>query len=137
MDKNVFATPSSDLENFEPIELTFATLGIWRKIWLIFSWLIAALAFIGICVYIYSGGINGPEGFQPVMMLLLTIAYVLWVHSAIVGRKVTQLRWLFALQIIPFLNPITAIIFWFIGSTSKREIRNAPSPQITEVDEAS
>jgi len=55
----------------------------------------------------------------------ISLIYVIWAHTAIIGRRVTQLRVLCFIQIIPFLNPIGAIILWAISSTSKTEIQGS------------
>jgi hypothetical protein len=93
---------------------SFDNLGIWRKSYLLLNW-IALLALSWIIVL--TPGEPGPEAF---IFLFVVWPYTIWLHLAIVGRKVIQLRWLCGLTAIPLMNPVGAIIIWVIGSTSKQ-----------------
>lgn len=118
-----YAPPNAKLLINERVNLTFLSLGIWRKIYLILNWvsilLIVILMNIGMVV-----GQSADKAVTPLYMVsTVLIIFAVWAHSAIVGRRVTQLRVLCFIQIIPFMNPLGAIIFWAISSTSKTEIK--------------
>lgn len=93
---------------------TFDNLGIWRKSYLVLNW-IALLALSWIIVL--TPYAPGPE---VLIFLFVVWPYTIWLHMAIVGRKVIQLRWLCVFTVIPLMNPVGAIIIWVIGSTSKQ-----------------
>ena len=104
-------------ENF-----TFRSLGVWRKIYVI----ICTLSFFAISLFFTLGYFFGEsnEELAPLLVMFMMfspIAYGLWIYHAVVNRKVIQLRVLSITQLIPFLNPVSAIIFWSIGSISKKE----------------
>lgn len=99
-------------------DFTFSNLGIWRKLYLICNWVVLAIT-------IYYLAVSNLINEEPFVVLLLLSAYcvgVIWLHMAVVGRKVTQLRWIAGLNLIPCLNPVSALVVWFIGSTSKQEV---------------
>lgn len=106
----------SEIDNKESErDFAFDNLGIWRKIYIIINW----LALIVISVIFLGHGELTPE---ILFLLFLGWSFTIWLHMAIVGRKVIQLRWLAGLSLIPLLNPVGAIIIWLISSTSKDEI---------------
>ncbi len=118
---DVYSTPKSNPIETTPLELTFSSLGIWRKLYLALNWLVVVL----FVFFALVGVLFGEEGGQlsiPVFALAAAlVAYAIWTHTAIVNRRVTQLRIICFLQVIPFMNPVSAIIFWAISSTSKTE----------------
>jgi|GEM_PF-2137433 len=117
----VYSTPKSDPINITALELTFSSLGFWRKLYLIINWLANILIGFFFTVGLLAGEENDAASMLPLTLVGLLVAYSFWTHSAIVNRRVTQLRVLCLVQVIPFMNPISALIFWAIGSTSKTE----------------
>ena len=117
----VYSTPKSDPINITALELTFSSLGFWRKLYLIINWLANILIGLFFTVGLLAGEENDAASMLPLTLVGLLVAYSFWTHSAIVNRRVTQLRVLCLVQVIPFMNPISALIFWAIGSTSKTE----------------
>ncbi len=119
----IYSPPNSLIQDNNSIELTFSSLGIWRKVYLVLNWLLVLLIILvgnmGMFFEVAEGKTAPPLYFLSAISLI----YVIWAHTAIIGRRVTQLRVLCFIQIIPFLNPIGAIILWAISSTSKTEIK--------------
>ncbi len=121
----IYSPPNSPLLENESIELTFSSLGIWRKVYLILNWISVLLIIILGNIGVFFGE-PGNQTASPLYFLsTFLMIYAIWAHTAIIGRRVTQLRVLCFIQIIPFLNPISAIIFWAISSTSKAEIQES------------
>jgi len=117
----VYSTPKSDPINITALELTFSSLGFWRKLYLIINWLANILIGFFFTVALLASEENDAASMLPLTLVGLLVAYSFWTHSAIVNRRVTQLRVLCLVQVIPFMNPISALIFWAISSTSKTE----------------
>jgi len=107
-------------------ELNFSTLGFWRKIYLGVIWLLAVLIFLGGCVWLFIPEIMAePLGFSInylIGLMFLSIIYASWVHHAVVKRKANHILALVFIQIIPLMNPVTAIIFYCIYRISKKEV---------------
>ncbi len=118
---DMYSTPQSNPINITPLELTFSSLGIWRKLYLALNWLVIALfVFFAVVGILFDE--ESKQLFIPVLALLaFLVSYAFWTHTAIVNRRVTQLRVICFLQVIPFMNPVSALIFWAISSTSKSE----------------
>ena len=103
------------------LRFSFANMGIWRKIYIIFNWTISLLFLAAIAVPAMEDDTNR----FGIIILIATIYLGLaaWVHSAVVGRKTGQLLALIILQLVS-LNLLGALIVLAIRSTSKREIRS-------------
>ncbi|WP_411992209.1 hypothetical protein [Agarivorans sp. DSG3-1] len=112
-----------DINNYQ---LSFSSLGMFRKLFLIACWAIVAILSLGCAVWLFFPNIMGEElGFSIAYLLVMTagaMSYVYWIHSAIAKRKTGQLLALIGIQIIPFLNPITALVFIAVYRLSKQEI---------------
>jgi len=107
-------------------ELVFSTLGIWRKIYIGIIWLITLIFSLGTCVWLFIPEVMGQELGFPISYLIgfmcFNLIYSFWIHTAIVKRKAKQLLALAVIQIIPFMNPISALIFFSIYRISKKEV---------------
>lgn len=121
---NIYEQPNADLLQPEEVEFTFSNLGIWRKIYLALNWLVG-IAFLIAMVIGLAEPAQQPDSTDSLIMVLLTLLYLafcLWVHIAICKRKLGQLIALIVIQIFPLFNPVSALIFWAIYSTSKKEV---------------
>jgi len=100
-------------------QYVFQNLGIWRKIYLILNWLGLIIA---------SVMLLDSEKIAPELLFLVFLGwpFLIWLHAAVVGRKVIQLRWLAGLSLIPLMNPVGAIVIWLISSISKEEAEKKP-----------
>jgi len=107
-------------------KFTFSTLGIWRKIYIGVIWFINLILFLGTCIWTFMPEAMGEELGYPVAYLIAFycafLVYIFWIHTAICKRKTKQLLALVFIQIIPFMNPISALLFFLIYRTSKKEI---------------
>jgi len=119
----IYSAPTANVEIKEK-EFSFFTLGIWRKIYLIMLWLVVLLSSSAVFMstFVDVGQKSKGNPIVSIVFILLCFGYGYWVHSSVVKRNVFQLRLLCFLQIIPLMNPVSALIMWAIGSTSKKEI---------------
>ena len=117
----IYSTPKSNPIELAALDLTFSSLGIWRKLYLGLNWLVIALFVFFAVVGVLLGEESEHLSIPVLLLMALLVGYAFWTHTAIVNRRVTQLRILCFVQVIPFMNPISALIFWAIGSTSKTE----------------
>lgn len=120
---DIYKSPESILTKAEPIEFTFRSLGVGRKIYIGFHWLVSVL----ICAFLTLGAAMDENlSFGDIMLLLfvfsILLGYAYWVHYAVVTRNLTQLLVLIIINIIPFMNPISAIILFLVRSRIKREV---------------
>lgn len=114
----------SEIDNKESDKhFTFDNLGIWRKIYLILNWLVLIVVSVIFLISVISLGSRGT--IETFFLLFWGWPLTIWLHMAIIGRKVIQLRWLAGLNLIPLLNPVGAIVIWLISSTSKDEIEKS------------
>ena len=124
---DIYKSPQSVVSEPKSINLTFSSLGIWRKVFLVVIWLFLGLLVLSGIAVILTEEISpsGPSPIPTLILIALLIPYTIWIHVAIIRRKVTQLRIIFAFQIFPLMNPIGALIMWAIGTTSKKELETA------------
>lgn len=120
---DIYKSPESILTKAESIEFTFRSLGVGRKIYIGFHWLVSVL----ICAFLTLGAAMDEDlSFGKMIVLLffffILLGYAYWVHYAVVTRNLTQLLVLIIINIIPFMNPISAIILFLVRSRTKREI---------------
>ncbi|WP_299022612.1 hypothetical protein [uncultured Photobacterium sp.] len=108
------------------VSLAFSSLGILRKLFLVFIWVCTFVITLGGIVWLFFPEIMQSElGISNEMLFLLCILWVIhscWIHLAVVKRKTSQLIVLGLLQIIPFANLIGALIFAGIYYVSKSEV---------------
>ena len=104
---------------------SFSSLGVWRRLYLVLMWIIMSCIPLYL-IYFTLFELQDIQVMLPTTLIfsVLCFAYAYWIHTAVVKRKVRQLRILCFISIIPCMNPITALIFWVIGSASKREINS-------------
>ncbi|RLU01341.1 hypothetical protein [Ketobacter sp.] len=119
---NVYEQPDSTLIHDTALEMTFSSLGIWRKIYLGLNWVLTGL----VAVFLIVQGASGAAENLPILyfvgVAVFAIGYCYWLHYAIVNRNLTQLLIIGIINIIPFFNPVSAILVFAIRSTSKKEI---------------
>jgi len=125
--ENPYAAPASKINDSDSgikiNKFTYKSLGIWRKIYLILNWFFSfAITFVWIYNAITDQSQPAAVSLTAVLLSILLLGYTYWLHYAIVQRKLSQLLIIGILNIIPFLNPITAIIVFAIRSTSKLEL---------------
>jgi len=124
--ESVYSSPTSDIQETETKELTFKTLGFWRKLYLVLNWLTVILAGVGVVFSVLLGGdqagINLTSLVSIGVVLVLFVAYTYWLHVAVSRRQKGALTALTIIQIIPFMNPISALIMYAIRSTSVKEL---------------
>lgn len=127
---NIYSTPDSGLTSRYKKDFDFSNLGIWRKLYLVINWLfmgiIVAIAILG--MFNSQHSISGIIIFQIIIIFLFGFLfgmYTYWIHVAVSRRNTTQLLILLFIQIIPFLNPISALILFFIRRTSLKELAEA------------
>jgi hypothetical protein len=119
---NFYKNPDLELVDSGAPDFIYQSLGIWRKIFLVINWLGAILFSVAlIFVAINEEDKSVDLGISALIVLLLTLAYAYWLHVAVATRNVTQLLIIALLNIIPFLNPVSAILVFAIRSTSKSE----------------
>ena len=115
---DVYAAPQAELNTKEYLELSFSSLGFWRKLFLVFNWLSVVL--MGAVLLL----VGAEFGFGFLVALVMTLAmagYCYWIQTAVCNRNMSHLLILTIIQVVPFLNPITALIFFAIRATSKKE----------------
>jgi len=102
-------------------DVTYKSLGIWRKIYLWLNWIsLIILAFI--LITNPQVALSPMEAIYLGIYSVLGLPYVIWLHMATVNRKVLQLRILAGVNIGFFANPLSAAVVWMIGSVSKDEL---------------
>lgn len=116
--ENIYNTPESELSG-RSVPLNYASLGKWRKIFLIINWILA-IGFI-FSAFFSLIGINGINITQ-LTVSLLGFAQICWLHWAVCKRNIKHLLIIALIQLFPMLNPISCIILLVIRSTSKEEI---------------
>jgi hypothetical protein len=107
----------------EAKEFTFESLGIGRKIYLFINWFYSLGMTLGGIYFAMTNKSHSALINSAVALAFIIIfsGYAFWLHYAIVRRNLLQLLIISILNIIPFLNPIAAIIVFAIRSTSKSE----------------
>lgn len=125
---NMYEPPESDLTGNSQISPTYATLGFWRKLFVVVNWIGISLIFINFLLMSYSPSLPIDATSIVLIMLLVIIfsillAHTYWVHVSVVKRNVKHLYVLSIIQLIPFLNPIGFAILWSIRSASKKELQ--------------
>ena len=103
-------------------EYTFANLGGWRKAYIILSWLLILVYGVAFISMATEPDLGMDSVMGAVIFMTIGVAYVAWLHIAIVGRKLIQLQWICGLTVFPLMNPIAALIVFAISRTTKREI---------------
>jgi len=108
------------------MDFSYGNLGFWRKLFIWCNWFFTFL-FVGALIFKigYSDGAPDPDptvviGFS--VLLISLVAYCYWVQVAISRRRLSQLALLTLLQLVPFLSPIHAVMFFAIWWFSKKEI---------------
>ena len=118
----VYKQPDSNLVLDSELALTFSSLGIWRKIYVVFNWISAIAAGL----YLISQDATGSVDDMPILyfigIMLAAVGYCFWLQYAIVKRNLTQLMIIGIINIFPFFNPIAALLVFLIRSTSKKEL---------------
>ncbi|MBH0039785.1 hypothetical protein [Pseudoalteromonas sp. SWN166] len=101
---------------------SFTTLGIWRKIYLWFMWIITIL----ISGAILKLSSDSEAGIAAVIVALsAVIGFMYWAHWAISKRKVGHITVLAVLNLIVGGNIIGCIIMFFIRHTTVKEMENS------------
>ncbi|MGY5449971.1 hypothetical protein ACVFI8_03300 [Agarivorans sp. MS3-6] len=120
-----------DINNYQ---LNFSSLGWFRKLFLIVHWLSVAVIVLGAGVWIFVPEIMNQElGFSPFVlyaMVFFSLAYAFWIQRAISKRSRGQLLALTGIQLFPFFNPITALLFFAMYRLSKQEIELSQQYQL-------
>ena len=102
---------------------TYANLNIWRKLYLSLLWLGVSLVSLGLITKF-----NIDESSVDPILILLVVIFILftyWTHYAVTKRKITQIKWLAFLNLIPFANLIGLLIMLSILRVSKIEIESS------------
>ncbi|MEE2730969.1 MAG: hypothetical protein VYA55_09120 [Pseudomonadota bacterium] len=120
--ENVYEKPESELINSENAEYTFTSLGIWRKIFIVLSWLMAlVITYPALTEFMREDQANPDFATIFLTMSMLHLALCFWMTFAISKRKLGQIVALLALNIFPLFNPIHAIILAAVYFVSKKE----------------
>ena len=106
-------------------DFTFSNLGVWRKIYLALNWvsllgisLLFLKSFISVAL---ESGLTFQGTLISAVLILIFPFYCYWLHISVSKRKLDQLTVLTIVQIIPSVNPVSALILFAIRSTSKTE----------------
>lgn len=102
-------------------EYTYNSLGIWRKLYLGLNWFFSVVMVFGVSYVAITEGTHYIGLGIMLLAALLFFGSAYWLHHATVQRKTAQLLAIAILNIVPFLNPIAAILVFAIRSTSKSE----------------
>ena len=97
-------------------EFTFDNLGIYRRIFILFNWLLLSTITLLLMNSNYA---------SPITLIWVVISWplLIWAHLAIVERRVIQLYWLAGLHIL-YLNLFSGLLILLISRTSKRDLFN-------------
>lgn len=119
---NVINT-ESDQSGVDPElgEYTYKSLGFWRKLYLGLNWFFSFAMVLGMSYIAITEGTHYMRLGVVLLAAPLFLGSAYWLHHATVQRKTAQLFAIAILNIVPFLNPIAAIIVFAIRSTSKSE----------------
>lgn len=103
-------------------QFSFASLGVWRKTYLVMLWVVNLLlvGFIAESIFDESGKLDSSALYIPVFIL----GFTFWNHLAIVKRNTKQLKIILFFHII-VLNVVTFLITWSILTTSKKEVASS------------
>lgn len=116
------AEPDQNSGNSETKKYAYKSLGIWRRIYLAINWFFAAAIVLSVSYVEMTKGLH-PMGLGVILLAsVIFLGYAYWLHDATVQRKTGQLLVIAILNVIPFLNPIAAILVFAIRSTSKSEL---------------
>ena len=122
--ENIYKNPESNILPDESGShvLEFSNLGIWRKIYIVINWVFGLVILIpGVSKLVQGENDNLTGGLLYLAVSILYMGYCYWLHVAISKRKLSQLIAILIIQIFPFMNPISAVIMFFIYITSKKE----------------
>ena len=102
---------------------SYSNLNILRKIYLSLLWLGVSLFSLGLVAKI----IEDANSIEPVLIIFVVILalFTYWTHYAVTKRKITQLKWLAFLNLIPFANIIGLLIMLSILRVSKIEVETS------------
>lgn len=117
-----YTSPESDLEVMQELELTFATLSFWRKLYIVLIWVSSAfIALILLVAYLNT------DDFPIIAALImggLMIGLTYWHHYAIVKRDMTQITILAVINFVPLGNFIGCLIMIAIRRVTRNELAN-------------
>lgn len=117
-------TQNPVLTDGKSIEFTFSSLGIWRKIFLVVNWIVSIFLVAVLLFFTFSENKQIDVNLAVVVFAILCLlGYSYWLHVAVSKRKVGHLAILLITQIVPFGNPIGALMLFAIRSTSKSELK--------------
>ena len=122
MENSPYAPPTAELRVDENVlETSFATLNIWRKIYLVFIWIATLL----------SAGMMGMVALEDseliivgVVLAALIVGFTYWTHWAIVRRKVGHITAIAILNLIPGGNIVGCLIMFAIRHVTVNEHKN-------------
>ena len=122
--ENIYKNPESNIlqDEYGGKLPEFSNLGIWRKIYIVFNWVFGLLILIpGVFGLVQSENEDLTDRLLYLAVAVLYMGYCYWLHVAISKRRLSQLIAILIIQIFPFVNPVSALIMFFIYRTSKNE----------------
>ncbi|MDZ7925125.1 MAG: hypothetical protein U5M23_13975 [Marinagarivorans sp.] len=122
---NIYETPQSKIIISDGFEFTFSSLGIWRKIYLVWIWVVALFfALVTIAILIGAVPLKEVSKVEFTLFISALIGHTIWLTYATVSRKVGQLWMLSLLSLFPLISPIGAVIIASIATASKRDLKS-------------
>ena len=113
------------MENGSSEKYTFRNLNLWRQLWISLLWLGNTALFSLTVYYLLTQKPSLSEKVTMIVIFSVMFLFVFWNHIAVVERKLTQLRWIALLHLIPFFNLVGMLITFSIIRVSKNEIQQA------------
>jgi hypothetical protein len=104
---------------------TFGTLNLWRKFFLGGIWFVNVVV-AAVIALVFSANTNlyaqDPMTANVVLLAAMgCVAFTYWVHTAVAGRKLSQLKWQAFFSVMPFANPVLLLIMLSIIRVTKIE----------------
>tara|TARA_B100000787_G_C15909185_1_gene171751 strand:- start:39 stop:404 length:366 start_codon:yes stop_codon:yes gene_type:complete len=113
------------MKNGSSEKYTFRSLNLWRQLWISFLWLGNTVQFSFTTYYLLTQKPPLSETVTMIVIFSVMFLFVFWNHIAVVERKLTQLKWIAFLHLIPFFNLVGMLIMFSIIRVTKNEIQQA------------
>ncbi|MDH5434572.1 MAG: hypothetical protein OEY19_11555 [Gammaproteobacteria bacterium] len=122
MDNSPYAPPESDvLSNNRVLELTFASLNIWRKVYLGLNWFIVIIISLLFMVSLFDGAAKSGDEVFLFIITAIVAGFTYWTHWAVVERQVGHITAISIINLILGGNLISFLIMLSIRSISVKE----------------
>ena len=116
-----YTPPRADLvTESNRLEPRFATLNIWRKIYLVIVWIVTVVFVLGAGLIIANPK-QDDLLLATVVVTVLLLCHSYWTHWAVVNRRVGHLTAIAILNLFPGANIVGCLIMFAIRQVSVKE----------------